>query len=152
MSELPSQVAQQVVRPASELVEQWSHLPDTLLHGDMKIANLAVLPGQSLAAVDWAFIGKAPCTFELGWYLAVNATRLARAKDHLVSWYRHSLEGALGRRIEDFLWNDMMLAGVVCGAMMLLWTKGNALRADTPGAREEWEWWRRHLEFWVVRG
>lgn len=150
LNELPSSISHQLVRPASELAEPWDRLPVTLLHGDTKIANLAVFPDRRVAALDWGFAGRAPCTFELGWYLAVNATRLARGKDHLVSWYRHRLEIALGGRLYDHLWNDMILAGVVCGAMMLLWTKGYALRVDRPGAREEFAWWARHLEYWAA--
>jgi hypothetical protein len=150
LNELPSLVAAQIVLPPEVLADQWTHLPRTLLHGDMKIANLAVFPDQRVAAVDWAFVGHAPGTFEVGWYLAVNASRLARLKDHFVAWYRYRLEEALGGKIDDRLWKEMILAGLVCAAMMLLWTKGNAIRADREGAREEWQWWTRHLEYWAT--
>ncbi len=150
LNELPSLVAEQLVLPPEGLARQWTHLPRTLLNGDMKIANLAILPDRRVAAVDWAFVGCAPCTFEIGGYLAVNASCLARSRDHFVAWYRHRLEEGLGGKLEDPLWNEMIVAGLVCGAMMWLWAKGGALRADRPGAREDLDWWTRHLEFWAV--
>lgn len=52
--------------PAFELSWLWDGLPRTLLHGDARVANFALLPGQRVTAFDWALIGAGPATIDLG--------------------------------------------------------------------------------------
>ena len=93
---LPRDVTAWLLRPAHELVDRLgSGLPRTLLHGDAKVANFALLP-TGVAAFDWSWVGAGPCTFDLGWYLAVNAGCLARPKEVVLSRYRALLEQELG--------------------------------------------------------
>ncbi len=49
------------------------------------MANFAFLPDGRGAAFDWTNLGAAPATLDLGWYLAVNSTRLARGKDAFIA-------------------------------------------------------------------
>jgi len=143
-------VRRAVTRPAPEIAAEWRHLPYTLVHGDTKVANFA-LPTEGVVAVfDWAFVGRAPCTVDIGWYLAVNATRLAGTKEETLAHYRALLEDRLGRRLEERLWSELEEAGVVCGALMLLWSKGAALAAGREGAAVEWGWWHERLERWAA--
>lgn len=139
-----------LMRPAHNIVAQWEHLPLTLVHGDTKVANFAVLPERRLCAFDWAFAGRAPCTFDLGWYLAVNASRLSRSKEEVISYYRTCLERHLGYSLNDGLWYELEEAGIVCGALMLLWSKGAAVAAKRPGAEAEWRWWATRLNRWAT--
>jgi len=39
----------------------------------------------------------------------------------------------------------MLDAGILAGAMMLLWSKPAALENGDPRARREWEWWIERL-------
>ena len=148
---LPDATRRALLRPARDIAAAWADLPVTLIHGDAKIANFAVLPGRRLCAFDWAFAGWAPCTFELGWYLAVNASRLSEDKARVLARYRGLLEAHLGDRLEAERWDALEEAGVVCGALMLLWSKGAAVRAGRPSAEEEWAWWADRLERWAGR-
>jgi len=77
---------------------------------------------------------------DLGWYLAVNASRLARPKEAVIERYRALLEEALGRPIAASEWSQMVESAVLFGALMLLWSKALALKDDRPAARAEWEW------------
>ncbi|MDX1579776.1 MAG: phosphotransferase, partial [Gemmatimonadota bacterium] len=138
-------------RPAAEIAAPWAKLPHTLVHGDSKVANFAVLPGNRLCALDWAFVGRAPCTVEIGWYVAVNAPRLTGSKGDTFRRYRTLLEGHLGRALDDGLWERLEEAGVVCGARMLLWSKATAVAAGREGAEAEWAWWEARLERWAAR-
>jgi hypothetical protein len=124
----------------------WADLPRTLLHGDATVANFAVRPDRRVAAFDWAIAGAGPCTIDIGWYLAVNASRLTEEKDRVLARYRGLLEAARGEPLPDTLWRRLEDVAVLCGARMLLWSKALALDAGRPGAEAEWRWWMERLE------
>lgn len=146
---LPEKLRKALCRPAIEIAASFSHLPMTLIHGDTKIANFGISPDRELCAFDWAFVGWAPCTFELGWYLAVNASRLSDTKEETIKQYRNFLEIHLSYQLDDKLWEELIEAGIVAGALMLLWSKGSAVVADRPSAKSEWSWWLNRLENWT---
>jgi len=145
-SRLPPHVKDLLSRPASVLAADCAGLPSTLLHGDAKVANFALLPGRRVAAFDWQLLGAGPATLDLGWYLAVNAGRLARPKEHVIARYRDLLESHLTRPLSNLLWERMVSVGVLCGALMLLWAKALSLEeSGSPHAAEEWNWWVTQL-------
>jgi len=135
-----------MVVPAAELAPLWRDLPRTLLHGDTKVANFALLRDGRVSAFDWSFVGAGPSTMDLGWYLAMNATRLARSKEAVINRYRDILEEALGRPIPSEEWSRMENLAVWCGARSMLWSKALALESGRDGAEEEWDWWVSRLE------
>jgi hypothetical protein len=134
-------VSRLLARPGALWEREWADLPRTLLHGDSKVANFALVPDGRVAAFDWAMIGHGPCTIDLGWYLAVNAPRLTGPKEQVILRYRTCLEDALGRRLPAPIWKRLEDVAVVSGARMLLWSKALGLERGRPGAREEWDWW-----------
>jgi hypothetical protein len=148
LSRLPAAAADQLRQPAEAFARECATLPRTLLHGDAKVANFALLGDRRVAAFDWALIGAGPCTLDLGWYLAVNAGRLARTKEDVIAHYRALLEAQLGRAIPGETWERLLSAGLLCGAAMGLWEKALAVEAGTPRASAEWDWWVGQL----VRG
>ncbi|HXF58942.1 MAG TPA: hypothetical protein VN539_03895 [Candidatus Saccharimonadales bacterium] len=148
---LPAEVLARLSLPAERVWRDWADLPRTLLHGDTKVANFAFLPDGRVAAFDWTNLGAAPATLEIGWYLAVNGTRLARSKDDLILRYRELLMSRLGRALDPALWDRMMDAAVFTGARMLLWSKALGLREGTPHRREDWAWWVERLTRWCAR-
>lgn len=148
---LPAPVWERLTRPAAELWRAWSDLPRTLIHGDTKVANFALLPDGRVAAFDWTNLGAAPATLDIGWYLAVNGTRLHRSKEDFIARYRELLEARLGSPLPDALWERMMDAAVFSGARMLLWSKAVGLRENTPYRRGDWDWWAERLAAWSRR-
>ena len=146
LSRLPAALDDLIRCPASELTWLWRDLPRTLVHGDAKIANFALLPGERVAAFDWALLGAAPATLDLGWYVAVNASRLTGSKESVLARYRARLEAARGVALAHGCWDALVRAGIVIGARMLLWSKALALEAGRPGAEAEWAWWMERLE------
>ena len=148
---LPDSLRRALWRPAPEIAAAWADLPVTLIHGDSKVANFAILPKRRLCALDWAFVGRAPCTFEIGWYVSVNASRLVGSKEETLDRYRARLEAHLGDPLEDELWRRLEEAGLVCGALMLLWSKATAVETGRAGARSEWRWWESRLERWASK-
>lgn len=146
---LPESLLKVIKDPPDILCEPWEELPMTLLHGDTKVANFAKTEEGQLHLFDWAFAGYAPCTFDVGWFLAVNASRLAESKESVLSKYRSFLETHLGYALEDELWHKLKEAGLVCGAFMLLWSKALAVKQGRNGSKKEWDWWIKQLEKWA---
>jgi hypothetical protein len=143
---LPRSVTAALSRPAFDTARDWARLPRTLLHGDAKVANFALQRDHRVAAFDWALLGSGPVTVDLGWYLAVNASRLARSKDEVLDRYRALLTERLGSPLTDSVWDELVGVAVIAGARMLLWSKALALEAAGPGSSEEWAWWVTRLE------
>ena len=137
MSRVPEVVAERLTRSGREWAREWDDLPKTLLHGDVKVANFAMIGEDKVAAFDWAMTGAGPCSVDLGWYLAVNASRLAGTKEDVIRRYR----ALLGMAIDEDTWRRLEDAAVVCGAKLLLWSKALALESGRTGAEEEWNWW-----------
>lgn len=143
---LPTAVANYLTRPPNEVFDPWRDLPMTLLHGDVKVANMAIIPGDKVVLFDWPAVGCAPCAMELGWYLAVNASRITRTKEKFIAKYKHYLEAHLQFNIEKETWPRITQLAVITGAMMLLWSKAFALQSGSHQASKEWEWWKNQLE------
>lgn len=143
---LPRRVADWLVRAPDTLTQSLAGLPQTLVHGDAKIANFALLPGSRLAAIDWAWIGAAPCTLDVGWYIAVNAGRLARPKEEVLRRYRALLHDAVGEPLSEDLWRRLRDFAVLSGARMLLWEKALATREGSVRAGREFAWWAEAVE------
>jgi hypothetical protein len=141
LARLPPAVARHMTRPGSEWERHWRDVPLTVVHGDAKIANFACLGDHRVAAFDWALAGLAPCTTDIGWYLAVNASRLTTSKEDTLRRYRALLETARGAGVPDRLWSQLEDIAVITGARMLLWSKALALESGRAGAADEWEWW-----------
>lgn len=141
LSRMPDALAERLLRPPDELLAEFVDLPGTIVHGDAKVANFALLTNGGVAAFDWGWIGAGPCTLDLGWYLAVNAGRLARPKADVIERYRTLLETQLPDRLSDGLWERLLRVGILVAASMLLWEKALATESGSRAAREEWAWW-----------
>ena len=51
------------------------------LHGDLKLANVALLGDDAIALIDWQMTLRAPVAVELGWFLVSNSGSLPGAPD-----------------------------------------------------------------------
>lgn len=143
---LPVEINNILKKPADEIFKHWNDLPVTLLHGDAKIANMAILPSHQVVMFDWTYIGWGPCGIELGWWLAVNSTRLARPKEDLINKYRSCLESNLKFPIPEKIWSGMIELAIMTGVMMMLWNKALGFHAGTKRGIDEWEWWVTQLK------
>ena len=146
LDSLPASLVELVKRPPEILARECEGLPNTIIHGDAKVANFALFADGTVAAFDWALIGAAPCTFDLGWYLAVNSGRLACPKEEVVERYHTLLLEGLGEALRDELWERLIRVGILHGAMMLLWMKALAAASGEQRDKAEWDWWADQLE------
>jgi hypothetical protein len=150
LAHLPPRVRAELCSPAEEVVHGLSAgLPQTLFHGDCKVANFAITP-EGVAAFDWALVGRGPCTVDIGWYLAVNSGRLARPKLDVLARYRSFLEASLDWCVAEAEWRRFVAVAIIHGARMLLWEKALGLASGEPSASDEWEWWVGAIEQYVL--
>lgn len=140
---LPAELGSFLLDPPIEKITDG--LPKTLIHGDSKIANFAMLPDKKLTAFDWTMVGSACPACEIGWYISVNASRLARSKEAVLSHYRELLETELKQVLADTTWHQMTDVAILTGATTLLWNKALNLKKNIPGATEEWNWWVENI-------
>jgi hypothetical protein len=143
---LPPAITRLVTSPPAELSRVTEGLPRSILHGDAKVANFALLPDGRVSAFDWAMICEGCPTIDIGWYITVNASRLTRSKEDLFEIYRAALQDRLGHELPDALWVRMYDAAILGGAMVLLWNKALNVQKGVAGATAEWDWWVAQLE------
>ena len=60
----------------SPLLAALGRLPATGIHGDLKLANVALLDDGRVALIDWSMMSLAPVAVELGWLLVSNSASL----------------------------------------------------------------------------
>ena len=133
-------------RPSTKLISILEGQPRTLIHGDSKVGNFAFIFGNKIVAFDWSAMGAAPSSCEIGWYIAVNATRLVRSKEEVLNFYRSVFEKELGQELSEASWKRFCAASILCGSLSMLWKKALNVKADLPGAKTEWQWWMDQLE------
>jgi Phosphotransferase enzyme family len=146
LEQLPPPLFALMTTPAAEMAPFWEKLPRTIVHGDVKIANFALLPDGGVSAFDWALVGAAPASIDIGWYLAANASRLAHSKQDMLSRYHRLLNAQLAAPLAPALWATLVRSAIIFGARMRLWSKALAVEAERPGALAEWNWWVEQLE------
>ena len=68
--------------------------PSTFIHGDWKFGNLGTASDGRTVLLDWAYPGEGPICHELGWYLALNRSRLpeGHTKERTIDDFRPALE------------------------------------------------------------
>ena len=71
----------------SPLLAALGRLPATGIHGDLKLANVALLDDGSVALIDWSMMSLAPVAVELGWLLVSNSASLPSEPDALLDRY-----------------------------------------------------------------
>jgi hypothetical protein len=70
------------------LLAALGRLPATGIHGDLKLANVALLDDGRVALIDWSMMSLAPVAVELGWLLVSNSASLPIEPDRVLEHYR----------------------------------------------------------------
>ena len=70
------------------LVAALGRLPSVGLHGDLKLANVALLPEDRVGFIDWQMTLRAPIAVDLGWFLVSNSGSLPAGPESIVAEYR----------------------------------------------------------------
>ncbi len=107
-------------------------LPSSLLHGDLKLDNIGILPDGTLSLIDWSMPMVAPAAVELGWFLAMNSRALPISLDETMAAYTSSanLDSRLHARHQALT--------ILCGLLIRGWRKGLDAGSGEPS---ELRWW-----------
>lgn len=91
--------------------ERWlaplSRLPKTLIHGDIRRANVSALPSGGISLFDWDFAAQAPAAADLAWYWLLhfwcyppNDGLGPEDREPLRAYYVQRLNEELGGRLD----------------------------------------------------
>ena len=137
------------------LVRALSRLPAVGLHGDLKLANVAVGPGELVRFIDWSMTIVAPVAVELGWFLVSNSGSLPEPPDTSLERYRKAASpppeqesipdpGAVSRVIGD--WDLQVDLAMIVGLLLRGFRKGLDAEAGVTlasgiSAADDLAWW-----------
>lgn len=112
-------------------------LPQTLVHGNWKYANLGSHPDGRTILLDWESTGVGPATLDLAWFLAINCARMPESKEATIDSY----QAALGREGVDLepWWPEALSLGLIGAFCQLGWEKALGDRDD------EFAWWEEQV-------
>ena len=161
-SKAASSDAQELVERLSgdvmPLVEALGTLPSLGLHGDLKLANIALLPDDRVGFIDWQMTLRAPIAVELGWFLVSNSGSLPAPPERVMAAYREALEWDSGRwgfalEANDLAafagdWEVQLGLTWIVGLLLRGWRKGldAAAGVNLPSglsAADDLAWWCR---------
>jgi hypothetical protein len=136
---------QRLAADPSPLLGALDRLPATLIHGDLKLANLGFAPDGRVAVIDWQMVMVAPVAVELGWFLVSNAPSLPVGPEAVLADYRRALEAADGAAVVGD-WTAQVDLAILVGLLLRGWRKGldAAAQARYPSgqrATDDLAWW-----------
>ncbi len=131
------------------LAEQLDRCEKTLIHGDLRIANLG-FAGDSVVLIDWGErTGAAPPAVEIAWFLAFDASHLQMSREDFLDMFR----AISADRFEEKALKLALIGALVqkgCSIARPI-VDGNEERHRTA-ARADLNWWitaaRSALEVW----
>jgi hypothetical protein len=137
------------------LLDALSGLPSTLIHGDLKLANVGIEPDGTVDLVDWQMVTVAPVAVELGWFLVSNVASLPLAPDAILDRYETKVGYAITDNEDDHgwvgsnptaSWDQQVDAAVLIGLLLRGWRKGADAEAGISlasgvSAVDDLAWW-----------
>lgn len=120
------------------LFERLASYPATLIHGDYRLVNLALLPDtQQLVALDWQVASYAPASFCLSWLLRSLKRREIESDYDGTDYYYRQLAARLGNRFDPGLWQPLLEVGRLAeGLRTMLLTADWAVNAENDDERQ----------------
>ena len=145
----------------TSLVAALDRLPATLLHGDLKLANVALMP-DGVGLIDWQMAMRAPIAVELGWFLVSNAAQLPEVPDTVLARYRAARAALAGddERAEEGVssddWDAQVDLAILVGLLLRGWRKGLDAEAGLilptgVSAQDDLAWWTERAIAAAVR-
>lgn len=119
------------------LLDALAAAPSSLLHGDLKLANVGIASDGAVEMVDWQMVTVAPCGVELGWFLVANVNALPLPPQDVLQRY-WDIRG-ITAGMQDHI-------AILVGLLLRGWRKGlDAEAGITLGsgvsARDDLAWW-----------
>jgi hypothetical protein len=134
-------------REPRPLVDALGRLPSTLIHGDLKLANVGIASDGSIDLVDWQMVAVAPVAVELGWFLVSNVASLPFQPGDVLMRYHAAMLKRGGAGAETIAtWQAQTDTAILVGLLLRGWRKGAdaeaGLRlASGASAVDDLAWW-----------
>jgi methyltransferase (TIGR00027 family) len=93
---LQEHAAYEELRTELERVDDFTDLPESLVHPDFVPVNVIELPDGALVPIDWAGSGQGPRIFSLGWLLFAAGCNGIGMVDAVIAGYRSHISMSLG--------------------------------------------------------
>lgn len=138
--EVRALVAQLDADPAPLLAALGS-LPPAVLHGDLKVANIAPLADGRTAFIDWQMVMVAPIAVDVAYLLVANTSAFPVGPTEVLDRYR-----AAARPVSDDEWATTVDLTMLIGLLLRGWRKGLDARAGARlasgiDADDDLAWW-----------
>lgn len=119
------------------LLDVLARQPSTLLHGDLKLANVGIAADGAVELVDWQMVMVAPVAVELGWFLVSNVNALPLPPAEVLDRYWTHRGAQPGAQ------NDI---AILVGLLLRGWRKGadaaaGVILASGISAADDLAWW-----------
>ena len=143
-------LVRELAADVSPLVEALGALPATVLHGDLKLSNTALVDDR-VGLIDWEMVMLGPIAVELGWLLVSNVALLPEPPDVVLERY-HGIVVGYGDPDVIGDWEAQSELAILVGLLLRGWRKGADAEAGVVhptgiSAVDDLSWWcRRALE------
>ena len=141
----------QLFEDPAPLCAALARYPQTLVHGDPRVANLGIMrePEPRVVLLDWHFVGPSTPGVDIAWYLWNLGIRLPVTKEMTIACYRDRLAHRLGSHFDEDWWQPQMELSLLGQLMRGGWGSAwDAVRDPSAAVRE---WNRKDLVWWSQR-
>jgi hypothetical protein len=147
---LPSGLAHRLESLTNEptpLVNALAPLPQTVVHGDFRTANIGLEAGPhgSPLAIDWALVGSGVAALDLVWYLTGIDADASVTRDEAIERYVVHLRRHLGDRFSSDWWATMLDLSMLGGLIRCGWIIARAAASPDEARRRaalaDLAWW-----------
>jgi hypothetical protein len=112
--------------------------PFTLLHGDYRDDNLAILPPKRLVAIDWQQAAYSLMTIDLIWF--TEGIRELISESEAQHIYREHLQRYLRQQFDSSTWQAMIDLGYLFHAIRITWIMAFfSMHGDDSDVREKFK-------------
>jgi hypothetical protein len=108
----------------------------TLLHNDLRGANLGLVPGRTVV-IDWGLAGSGPPELDFAWYLFVNGWRIEATREQLIDDFKRAEGDLHDPRALELSW----IAQICWHGPLLAHELVEASEDKRERARAELAWW-----------
>jgi hypothetical protein len=108
----------------------------TLVHNDLRGANLGLVPGRTVV-LDWGLAGSGPPELDFAWYLFVNGWRIDATRDELIDDFKRAEGDLHDPRALELAW----IAQLCWHGPLLAHELVEASDEKRNRARAELAWW-----------
>jgi aminoglycoside phosphotransferase (APT) family kinase protein len=108
----------------------------TLVHNDLRGANLGLVPGRTVV-LDWGLAGSGPPELDFAWYLFVNGWRIDATREQLIDDFKRAEGDLHDPRALELAW----IAQLCWHGPLLAHELVEASDAKRERARAELSWW-----------